>query len=270
MEIKPCPFCGSEDVKYNSLAGCVMCKDCYSYGPNTAKKENAVKKWNAAPRKEDVEMGKSCANCRQLYKATEGKYRCGKSINETYNCRYWEATIMPYESCLKSCTTCKHIGVKFVDNNTVILNCCDHEIPHPENYVCHKWEETSAPLPLCNKPLNSEDSNMKPFIDLVPDELDVIQTLETKVNEYLMAAEEAAKLAQALLKYCRMCGHGSYTPLNPKDATDAVIEEYADLLLAMEASFSRCEGNKMFYNNLERVYKEKAKRWAERLKDHDD
>ena len=46
-------------------------------------------------------------------------------------------------------------------------------------------------------------------------------------------------------------------------------EEYADLLLAMEASFPRCEGNKMFYNNLERVYKEKAKRWAERLKDHD-
>ena len=84
-----------------------------------------------------------------------------------------------------------------------------------------------------------------------------------------MAAEEAAELAQAMLKYCRVCKHGSYTPLNPKDATDAVIEEYADLLLAMEASFPRHEGNKMFYNNLERVYTEKAKRWAERLKEHD-
>lgn len=29
------------------------------------------------------------------------------------------------------------------------------------------------------------------------------------------------------------------------------------------------ERTKMFYNNLERVYKEKAKRWAERLKEHD-
>lgn len=74
-------------------------------------------------------------------------------------------------------------------------------------------------------------------------------------------------MAQAMLKYCRACGHGSWTPINPKDATDAVIEEYADLLLAMEASFPRHEGNKMFYNNLERVYKEKAKRWAERLKE---
>lgn len=116
-------------------------------------------------------------------------------------------------------------------------------------------------------PLTPENSSGKPFIDLARDELDVIQTLETKVNEYLMAAEEAAELAQAMLKYCRACGHGSWTPINPKDATDAVIEEYADLLLAMEASFPRCEGNKMFYNNLERVYQEKAKRWAERLKE---
>lgn len=174
---------------------------------------------------------------------------------------------MPYESCLKDCTTCKHLGVKVVNNNTVILNCCDHEIPHPENYVCHKWEETSAPLPLCNKPLNPEDSSGKPFIDLARDELDVIRALETKVNEYQMAAEEAAELAQALLKLCRVEGRGSYTPMNPKDAMDAVIEEYADLLLAMEASFPRCKGNKMFYSNLERVYKDKAERWAERLKE---
>ena len=100
-------------------------------------------------------------------------------------------------------------------------------------------------------------------------DIDVIRLMEPMVNRHQMAAEEAAELAQAMLKYCRVCKHGSYTPLNPKDAMDAVIEEFADLLLAMEASFPRCEGNKMFYNNLERVYQEKAKRWAERLKDHD-
>jgi len=98
-------------------------------------------------------------------------------------------------------------------------------------------------------------------------DMDVIRLMEPMVNRYQVAAEEAAELAQAMLKYCRACGHGSWIPINPKDATDAVIEEYADLLLAMEASFPRCEGNKMFYNNLERVYKEKAKRWAERLKE---
>ena len=111
---------------------------------------------------------------------------------------------------------------------------------------------------------------MKPFIDVARDELDVSRTLETKVNEYQMAAEEAAELAQAMLKYCRMCGHGSWTPLNPKDAEDAVIEEYADLLLAMEASFPRCDGNTRFYNNLERAYQKKSKRLAETLTNHDD
>lgn len=132
-----------------------------------------------------------------------------------------------------------------------------------DDLCCNNWEAKESK----STPLNTENPSGKPFIDLARDELDVIQTLETKVNEYLMAAEEAAELAQALLKYCRACGHGSWTPINPKDATDAVIEEYADLLLAMEASFPRHEGNKMFYNNLERTYKEKAKRWAERLKE---
>lgn len=271
-KIKPCPFCGSDDLCVLELSdnSCVRCRKCYSYGPNGKDEENAIERWNSALRKGDVKMKKSCANCRQLYKATDGKYRCGKSINETYNCHYWEASIMPYESCLKDCTTCKHLGFKVVNNNTVILNCCDHEIPHPENYVCQKWEETPAPLPICNKPLNPEDSSGKPFIDLARDELDVIRALETKVNEYQMAAEEAAELAQAMLKYCRMCGHGSYTLVNPKDAMDSVIEECADLLLAMEASFPRCEGNEMFYSNLERVYKDKAERWAERLKEAKD
>lgn len=135
MKIKPCPFCGSENLSVGSFGNYIKCKNCGTVGPDGSTLNEAFDKWNAAPRKEDVEMGKSCANCRQLYKATDGEYRCGKSINETYNCHYWEASIMPYESCLKDCTTCKHLGFKVVNNNTVILNCCDHEIPHPENYV---------------------------------------------------------------------------------------------------------------------------------------
>lgn len=158
-QIKPCPFCGSENLSVGGFENYIKCKNCGAAGPDGSTLNEAFNKWNSAPRKEEVEAGKSCANCRQLYKDRDGKYRCGKSINETYNCHYWEASIMPYESCLKDCTTCKHLGVKFVNNDTVILNCCDHEIPHPENYVCHKWEETSAPLPLCNKPLNPENSS---------------------------------------------------------------------------------------------------------------
>ena len=184
-QIKPCPFCGSENLYVGSFGNYIKCKNCGTAGPDGSTLNEAFDKWNASPRKGDVKIGKCC-----------------------------------------------------------------------------KWEEKESK----STPLTPENSSMKPFIDLARDELDVIRTLEEKVNEYQMAAEEAAELAQAMLKYCRMCGHGSYTPLNPKDAMDAVIEEYADLLLAMEASFPRCEGNKMLYNNLERVYREKAERWAERVK----
>lgn len=222
MEIKPCPFCGSDDLCVFELSdnSCVGCRKCYSYGPNGKDEENAIERWNSALRKEDAEMEKSCGNCKYLWyctKALEDEYSSGKAIGNL-------------------------------------------------DYCCTDWE-AKEPEPAL---LNSEDSSVKPFIDLARDELDVIRTLETKVDGYQMAAEEAAELAQAMLKYCRVCKHGSYTPMNPKDAMDAVIEEYADLLLAMEASFPRCEGNKMFYNNLERVYQEKAERWAERLKEAKD
>lgn len=302
-KIKPCPFCGSEDIKYSPLAGCVFCEDCHTYGPRESTDEDAIRKWNAAPRKEDVKMEehygsclnckfcpcenktpgtlwcskweekedtkmeKSCRNCIHASLGIEhkNKWYCNQPISRDYKCNWWDSP-NPFSKIgleeEKTCKLCKH---SYTDGYDL---CCGHEIGSLD-YVCDKWEKWKA-MELEPSPLNSEDSSVKPFIDLARDELDVIRTLETKVNEYQMAAEEAAELAQAMLKYCRVCKHGSYTPLNPKDAIDAVIEEYADLLLAMEASFPRCEGSKMFYNNLERVYKEKAKRWAERLKEREE
>lgn len=259
-QIKPCPFCGSENL---FVGWCyVTCNNCHTAGPFAANKEEAVNLWNAAPRKEDVEMEKNCANCGHISEEVDGKVYCCEKIDLNHSCKYWEA-LNPFGDSYHTCTECKHRYYKWDKND--ICNYCGHEIGNPEGYVCDNWE-AKEPEP---SHLNPSNSRGKPFIDLAQDELDVIRTLETKVNEYQMAAEEAAELAQAMLKYCRVCKHGSYTPMNPKDAMDAVIEEYADLLLAMEASFPRCEGNKMFYNNLKRVYREKAKRWAERLKEHD-
>lgn len=210
-------------------------------------------------------MEKNCANCAHISEEVDGKVYCSETVNEIYGCNYYDPK-NPFAYDFRICRHCKHsYGYQVAGTDTIVLR-CGRKIGNPEGYVCDSWEARESK----STPLNSENSSGKPFIDLARDELDVIQTLETKVNEYLMAAEEAAELAQAMLKYCRACGHGSWTPVNPKDATDAVIEEYADLLLAMEAGFPRHEGNKMFYNNLERVYKEKAKQWAERLKEHDD
>lgn len=218
MEIKPCPFCGSEDVKYNSLAGCVMCKDCHSYGPNAVKEENAVKKWNAAPRKEDVEMEKNCGSC-------------------NYNQDGYCSAVPPYKSLQVDSHLC-----------------------------CTDWaakESKSIPL----TPSNSK--GLEPFILEAKDELKYIQQKESTHNQMQQLAEEAAELAQAALKFNRMMGCGCYTPVNPKDARDAVIEETADVLLCLEAAFPHRPGNMGFYSNLARIYQEKAKRWAERLKEHD-
>lgn len=250
MEIKPCPFCGSENLSVGGFENYIKCKNCGAAGPDGSTLNEAFDKWNAAPRKEDVEMEKNCGNCKYLW-------YCTKALEDEYSsCKSW-APHNPFKP--TQMTVCNECQYEYWNNGE---HYCGKAIWNLD-YSCPGWE-AKEPEPA---PLNSENSSGKPFIDLARDELDVIQTLETKVNEYLMAAEKAAELAQAMLKYCRACGHGSWTLINPKDATDAVIEEYADLLLAMEAGFPRHEGNKMFYNNLERVYQEKAKRWAERLKE---
>ena len=281
-QIKPCPFCGSENLSVGSFGNYIKCKNCGTAGPDGSTLNEAFDKWNAATRKEDAEMEKNCANCVHISKEIDGKVYCTQDLDADYSCKYWEkANHFEPEPIL--CGSCKYSYI-YVDDELRLY--CGREIGKPEGYVCDKWvakESKSTPLNTsnsrglydgrndCDYPNLSGGCRVfpagKPFIDDAEEALDVIRTLETKVNEYQMAAEEAAELAQALLKYCRVCKHGSYTPMNPKDATDAVIEEYADLLLAMEASFPRCEGNKMFYNNLKRVYKEKAKRWAERLKE---
>ncbi len=51
-ELKPCPFCGSTNLKivsYNSIAGAckmVECMDCFAQVPSRATKAEAIAAWN--------------------------------------------------------------------------------------------------------------------------------------------------------------------------------------------------------------------------------
>lgn len=51
-ELKPCPYCGSEDVHVFGMTGecCVMCFDCLMKGPRKKSKRNITAAWNALPR----------------------------------------------------------------------------------------------------------------------------------------------------------------------------------------------------------------------------
>lgn len=154
-EIKPCPFCGSEDVKYNSLAGCVICKACHSYGPNAAKEENAVKKWNAAPRKKDMKMEKCCKNCVHISKEVDGKVYCVEEVDADYSCKYWEQ-VNPFESNPRLCWSCKY---SYVNDECVMY--CGREIGNPEGYVCDKWDSVDgdeAVKASISTPLHSSNS----------------------------------------------------------------------------------------------------------------
>ena len=51
MTLKPCPFCGSEDVKevytfYTIFRHSVYCKNCYTEGPAKPTEAEAVEAWN--------------------------------------------------------------------------------------------------------------------------------------------------------------------------------------------------------------------------------
>ena len=241
MEIKACPFCRSDsklrisgpvlsDERY------VVCDNFDSYGPSGESIEDAIKLWNAAPRKEDDHMGGSCLNCKF--------YPCSNKTPGTFWCSNWkekEDTKME-----QNCRSCKYNLDGYCG---AVRNYCDY--PNLSG-GCHVFPAG------------------KPFIDDVKEELTGIRIREPFFNVIQQIAEEAVELAKAAIKYGRTKGLGSYTTVNPKDARDSMMEEFADVLLCMEVAFPHWSGSTDFYSKLERTYCEKAKRWLKRLKAHEE
>lgn len=295
-QIKPCPFCGSENLSVGSFENYIKCKNCGAAGPDGSTLNEAFDKWNAAPRKEDDHMGGSCLNCKfypcsnktpgtfwcsnweekedtkmekscrnckylKLGNKAKSKWYCTKALEDEYSsCKSW-APYNPFKP--TQMTVCSECQYEYWDNGE---HYCGKAIGNLD-YCCTDWAEKESK----STPLNTENSSgLKPFIPEAKDELKYIQRKESTHNQIQQLAEEAAELAQAALKFNRVMGCGCYTPVNPKDARDAVIEELADVLLCLEAAFPHYLGNMNFYSNLARVYREKAERWAERLKEAKD
>jgi Lar family restriction alleviation protein len=44
--LKPCPFCGSSNVKYAEIRNSVVCDDCECFGPSHSLESHCVRYWN--------------------------------------------------------------------------------------------------------------------------------------------------------------------------------------------------------------------------------
>lgn len=258
-KIKPCPFCGSEDVKYNSLAGCVICKACHSYGPNAAKEENAVKNWNAAPRKKDMKMEKCCKNCVHISKEVDGKVYCVEEVDADYSCKYWEQA-NPFESDPRLCWSCKHSYV-YADDELSMY--CGREIGNPRGYVCDKWEgadKTEDVKASISTPLNpSNSSGLDAIVEIAKR-----TAFQANVQQLL---EEASELITACCKYLRATGSGQPTPVTEDQALSMIGEELADVDLVGDVLRRKSEWiDDVFTETSNR----KALRWLERLEGEDE
>ena len=90
-QIKPCPFCGSDDLSVPewSNKSYVQCGKCHAHGPDGKDREEAIERWNAAPRKEDVEMKKlelyECGLCHTRYNSKEECEKCERFHRKNLN-----------------------------------------------------------------------------------------------------------------------------------------------------------------------------------------
>ena len=75
-------------------------------------------------------------------------------------------------------------------------------------------------------------------------------------------AEEAAELAKAALKLERVMGGKNYTPVTRDAAEAALIEEIADVNVALDVMMSKL---KLEYERVSDIEGEKLTRWARRL-----
>lgn len=151
MEIKPCPFCGSEELYADNgfLKKYVFCRNCHAYGPSGETEEEAIRLWNHAPRiEEEPKMEKCCENCVHISKEVDGKTYCTKEVAADYSCKYW-AQANPFEPDPRLCWSCKY---SYVDDECAMY--CGRAIGNPERYVCDKWE----PKEPKSTPLNPSNS----------------------------------------------------------------------------------------------------------------
>ena len=107
-------------------------------------------------------------------------------------------------------------------------------------------------IPRFEKMKSSKDNSDNTNADFVRETLDRRELLE-------QAAEEAAELSQALLKYIRAAGlNNNFTIIPSSDASDNVEEEFADLCLCMQLLGVEEADKKTMGKKLER--------WCKRLK----
>lgn len=76
-------------------------------------------------------------------------------------------------------------------------------------------------------------------------------------------AEETAELGKAALKLQRVLMNENPTPVTMEEALDALIEEIADVICAMEVIMQKLNIN--LVEDVEPIIEGKAERWADRV-----
>lgn len=92
-KLKPCPFCGSENLKYSRFMSGVRCNECGAMSPASLTKDSSIREWNTRYERTcvpfDAETNLSgtdcpawiCSECSQLFEAG-AKYcsNCGARV----------------------------------------------------------------------------------------------------------------------------------------------------------------------------------------------
>lgn len=252
-QIKPCPFCGNKNVCVRGIGvKFVTCGLCLTFGPMVDTEAKAIERWNAAPRKEDVEMEQNCGNCKHISEEVEGKVYCLQTLDNGHNCKYWEPD-NPLDDWVKICFRCKHAYATDSDEETEdkFVTRCGYAIGNPEGYVCDSWEAKEPE----STPLNPSNSSGLDTADEIAAKTD----LRANVAQLM---EEAAELIAACSKYLRTCGSGQPTPVTVDEALAMIGEEAADVHLVTEVIIRQSEAvDDIFTETANR----KILRWKGRL-----
>lgn len=189
MEIKACPFCGNEKANADSFGNVffVKCEGCNACGPDGKNEEEAIERWNAAPRKEDAEMEKNCGNCKylKLGNKAKSKWYCTKALEDEYSsCKSW-APYNPFKP--TQMTVCNECQYEYWDNGE---HYCGKAIWNLD-YSCPGWEAKEPK----STPLNAENpSGLKTLCEKAISKWGEA----AQINK---AIEELLELAIALTRY---------------------------------------------------------------------
>lgn len=164
--LKPCPFCGGNDIEYSSLRLCFVCEVCNAEGPiSEGYNHDAKNKWNTR-HTADTASSEDIGESLRLYGYLPGNYS-----NKCWNCDAMFEGAKGSRQCIECAelAKCQHGILQAAENEAALTRPATAQVDErPENWVSGElYESTKDDMRIMREVLEATNKDQAEKINML-------------------------------------------------------------------------------------------------------